>query len=231
MANVLNAPQDESSVDDYIASLDDEQTVRDTRVLIEMQRVSGHRPNLWNVGTIGFDTYHYKYDTGREGDAVPMSFYPRKGKMTVYLLDGTARHSELLARLGKHTTSRVCLYINGLAISSYRSSSKSFETRTITSNRKMGTCIEPSNRVLDACRESSPAVTHQAHSRLLPGDGSVVANKGSTRAVGLDQRQPHDDFRALLDGVDLHSGSPQFLNGRLAFARAGELCCGESGRC
>jgi hypothetical protein len=116
MANVLNGPQDESSVEDYIASLDDEQTVRDTRVLIAMmQRLSGHRPHLWNVGTIGFDTYHYKYDTGREGDAVPMSFYPRKGKLTVYLMDGTARHSELLARLGKYTRSRVCLYIKRLS--------------------------------------------------------------------------------------------------------------------
>jgi hypothetical protein len=116
MSNVLNAPQDESSVEKYIASLDDEQTVRDTRVLIEMmQRVSGHQPSLWNVGTIGFDNYHYKYDTGREGDAVPMSFYPRKGRMTVYLLDGTTRHSELLARLGKHTTTRVCVYIKRLS--------------------------------------------------------------------------------------------------------------------
>ena len=115
MANADGEPQDEDAVEDYIASLDDEQTVRDTRVLIGiMQRVSGHRPKLWNVGTIGFDTYHFTYDSGREGDAVPMSFYPRKGKLTVYLMDGTARHTELLARLGKHTTSRVCLYIKRL---------------------------------------------------------------------------------------------------------------------
>ena len=115
MANADGEPQDEDAVEDYIASLDDEQTVRDTRVLIDiMQRVSGHRPKLWNVGTIGFDTYHFRYDSGREGDAVPMSFYPRKGKLTVYLMDGTARHTELLARLGKHTTSRVCLYIKRL---------------------------------------------------------------------------------------------------------------------
>jgi hypothetical protein len=84
---------------DNNASLDDEQTVKDSRVLTEMmQRVSGHEPKLWNVGTIGFDTYHYKYDSGREGDAAPMSFYPRKGKITVYLMDGTRRHSELLSR-------------------------------------------------------------------------------------------------------------------------------------
>lgn len=58
------------SVDRYIASLDDEQTASDTEALIEVrQRISGHEPTLWNVGTIGFGTYHYLYDSGREGDA------------------------------------------------------------------------------------------------------------------------------------------------------------------
>jgi hypothetical protein len=104
------------SVKDYIASLDDEQTAKDSLTLIEiMQKISGHEPKLWNVATIGFDAYHYKYDSGREGDAQAMGFYPRKDKMTVYLMDGTARHAELLARLGKHTTSRVCVYIKRLS--------------------------------------------------------------------------------------------------------------------
>ena len=108
--------QDDRSVTEYLASLDDEQTANDSHVLIEMmQRISGHAPKLWNVGTIGFDTYHYQYDSGREGDAVPMSFYPRRGKITVYLMDGTARYAELLARLGKHSTSRVCIYIKRLS--------------------------------------------------------------------------------------------------------------------
>ena len=110
------ATQNGRSVENYIASLDDEQTARDSQVLIAMmQRISGHEPKLWNVGTIGFDTYHYKYDSGREGDACPLSFYPRKGKITVYLMDGTARYAELLARLGKHSTSRVCIYIKRLS--------------------------------------------------------------------------------------------------------------------
>jgi hypothetical protein len=108
--------KNDNSVKDYIASLDDEQTVKDCHVLIEMmQRISGHEPKMWNVGTIGFDTYHYKYDSGREGDSPTISFYPRKGKITVYLMDGTVRYSELLARLGKHTTSRVCVYIKRLS--------------------------------------------------------------------------------------------------------------------
>jgi Domain of unknown function (DU1801) len=106
----------DSTVDDYLASIDDEQTVNDSRVLIDiMKRISGNEPTLWNVGTIGFGSYHYRYDSGREGDAQSISFYPRKGKITIYLMDGTARHSELLARLGKHTTSRVCVYIKRLS--------------------------------------------------------------------------------------------------------------------
>jgi len=105
----------EKSVDEYIASLDDEQTVKDARALIDMMRqISGCEPKLWNVGTIGFDSYHYKYDSGREGDNHALGFYPRKGKLTIYLMDGTARHTALLSQLGKHTTSRVCVYVKRL---------------------------------------------------------------------------------------------------------------------
>ena len=108
--------QNDSSVKDYISSLDDEQTVKESQVLIEMmQRISGHQPKLWNVGTIGFDTYHYKYDSGREGDCHMIGFYPRKGKITVYLMDGTLRYAELLTKLGKHTTTGYCVYIKRLS--------------------------------------------------------------------------------------------------------------------
>ncbi len=103
------------SAKDYTASLD-EQTAKDSQVLIElMQRISGQEPKLWNAGTIGFDTYHYKYDSGREGDGHVIGFYPRKGKITVYLMDGTARHADLLAKLGKHTTTGYCVYIKQLS--------------------------------------------------------------------------------------------------------------------
>lgn len=104
------------SVKDYIASLGDEQTVKDGQVLLEMmQRISGQKPKLWNAGTIGFDTYHFKYDSGREGDNFVIGFYPRKGKITVYLMDGTARYAGLLSKLGKHTITGYCLYIKRLS--------------------------------------------------------------------------------------------------------------------
>ncbi len=102
------------SVKEYIASLD-EQTTQDAQVLIEMmQRISGHKPELFGIGTLGFGMYHYKYESGREGDAHTLGFYPRKGKITVYLMDGTKRYAELLPKLGKHTTTGYCIYIKRL---------------------------------------------------------------------------------------------------------------------
>jgi len=103
------------SINDFLNSLD-EQTAKDARILIDiMQRISGQEPKLWNAGTIGFDTYHYKYDSGREGDGHVLGYYPRKGKITIYLMDGTARYADLLATLGKHTTTGYCLYIKRLS--------------------------------------------------------------------------------------------------------------------
>ena len=115
MANKSTAAQKNTSVKKYIASLDD-QTIKESQVLLKMmQRISGHKPKLWNAGTLGFDTYHYKYDSGREGDSIVIGFYPRKGKITIYLMDGTARYSELLTKLGKHTTTGYCVYIKRLS--------------------------------------------------------------------------------------------------------------------
>lgn len=104
------------SVEEIISAIDDEQVARDSRTLVEMmRRISGHEPQIWNVATIGFGTYHYVYETGRQGDGHIIGFYPRKGRITIYLMDGTVRHGELLSRLGKHTSSRVCLYLRRLA--------------------------------------------------------------------------------------------------------------------
>ena len=107
--------QSSTAVEEYLASLDDEQTVADSRALITMmRRITGDEPRVWNVGTIGFGAYHYRYESGREGDNHVLGFYPRKDRLTVYLMDGTARHRESLQGLGKHTSSRVCLYIRRL---------------------------------------------------------------------------------------------------------------------
>ena len=102
-------------VNDYIASLDD-QTEADSRTLLDiMRRITGQEPQLWNVGTIGFGTYHYKYDSGREGDTFVVGFSPRASALTLYGLLGAPGAEELFAKLGPHKAGKGCLYVTTLA--------------------------------------------------------------------------------------------------------------------
>jgi hypothetical protein len=104
------------TVEQYIASLKDESLINDAQTIVEMmQRISGEDPILYGIGTIGFGVYQYEYTSGRKGEAHTLGFYPRKGKITVYLMDGTARYEELLSGLGKHTTTGYCVYIKRLS--------------------------------------------------------------------------------------------------------------------
>lgn len=103
-----------TDVTDYVATLD-EPTAADAQSLITLlQRVTGQEPQLWNDHTIGFGTYHYRYESGREGDAHTIGFYPRTGKLTVYLMDGTTRHAGWLATLGPHSVTGYCIYLKKL---------------------------------------------------------------------------------------------------------------------
>lgn len=104
------------TVEEYIASVDDDGIKKDSQKLVDiMQRISGSEPQLYGIGTVGFGVYKYHYESGRKGEAHTLGFYPRNGKITVYLMDGTARYSELLAKLGKHTTTGYCIYIKQLS--------------------------------------------------------------------------------------------------------------------
>ena len=87
---------------------------RDAAVLVRlMSEVTGESPVL-NGTIVGFGSYHYRYASGREGDAPAAAFAPRKPATVVYLMDGVAAHSEQLAALGAHTTGTGCLYIKYL---------------------------------------------------------------------------------------------------------------------
>jgi hypothetical protein len=72
---------------------------------------------MWNVGTVGWDTYHYKYDSGREGDWFRAGFSPRKDALTLYLISGLGwpDQRDLMSKLGKHKTGKGCLYIKQLS--------------------------------------------------------------------------------------------------------------------
>lgn len=104
------------SIEQYITSIGDAAVIKDARIVMEiMRRVSGQEPILYGIGTIGYGVYKYEYDSGRKGEAHTLGFYPRKNKMTIYLMDGTTRYSELLAKLGKYTITGYCIYIKRLS--------------------------------------------------------------------------------------------------------------------
>ncbi|MGV9001604.1 MAG: DUF1801 domain-containing protein [Candidatus Saccharimonadaceae bacterium] len=104
------------SVNEYITSISDELVKADAKVLLStMQKITGEDPILYGIGTVGFGVYKYEYTSGRKGDAHILSFYPRKGKTTIYLMDGTTRYAKPLSKLGKHTITGYCIYVKKLS--------------------------------------------------------------------------------------------------------------------
>jgi hypothetical protein len=80
-----------------------------------MKQVTKSEPKMWGSSIVGFGTYHYKYESGREGDWFITGFSPRKQNLTLYIMGGFARYDELMKQLGKHKTGKSCLYIKYLA--------------------------------------------------------------------------------------------------------------------
>ncbi|UZK65629.1 DUF1801 domain-containing protein [Sphingomonas sp. M1-B02] len=80
-----------------------------------MERISGEQAAMWGPSIIGFGSYHYRYESGHEGDMARISFSPRKAELVLYITGGFPRHAELMARLGKHRTGKSCLYIKRLS--------------------------------------------------------------------------------------------------------------------
>ena len=104
------------SVSAFLDSCTDEARRTDAKTLAKlMQRVTGNKPAMWGSSIIGFDSYHYTYESGREGDMPIVGFSPRKAANVLYGTIGFHGAEALLAKLGKHTTGKGCLYIKKLA--------------------------------------------------------------------------------------------------------------------
>jgi len=105
-----------ASVEAYIATVADEERRRDCEILASlMTRVTGEPAAMWGDSIVGFGSYHYRYESGREGDAPLVGFSPRKGDISLYVLAGYEGEAALLARLGRHKAGKACLYLRRLA--------------------------------------------------------------------------------------------------------------------
>lgn len=106
----------EVSVTAYIAALPDEGRRADGKALVKMmQSATGEKPKMWGPSIIGFGSYHYVYESGREGDMPIVGFSPRKAATVIYGMRASGDAESLLAKLGKHTTGKGCVYIKKLS--------------------------------------------------------------------------------------------------------------------
>jgi hypothetical protein len=98
----------------FIDKVKNEGKRKDSHELVAlMQDITGEPPKMWGPSIVGFGTYHYVYESGREGDICVTGFSPRSGAIVVYLGPGI-ENDELMSKLGKHKHGKGCLYINKL---------------------------------------------------------------------------------------------------------------------
>jgi Domain of unknown function (DU1801) len=105
----------EASVESYLSAIGDEARRKDCEALAKlMTKATREQPKMWGTSIVGFGSYHYKYESGREGDSCLTGFSSRKGDISVYLASFPGQE-ELLAKLGKHKMGKGCLYLRKLS--------------------------------------------------------------------------------------------------------------------
>jgi len=105
----------ETSVAEYLAAIEDEGRRKDCEALAGLMANATREPAvMWGSSIVGFGSYHYRYESGREGDMCLLGFSSRKGDITLYGLHAAPDHEKLIAELGKHKSGKGCLYIRKL---------------------------------------------------------------------------------------------------------------------
>lgn len=79
------------------------------------REVTGWQPRLWGPSIVGYGSYHYRYESGHEGDSLATGFSPRMKNLVIYIMPGYANYSNILGKLGKHKLGKSCLYVTRLA--------------------------------------------------------------------------------------------------------------------
>ncbi len=103
-------------VQDYLNAIEDPQRKEDCiRIHDMMKEITAREPKMWGTSIVGFGTYHYKYESGREGNMLMTGFSNRKQSITLYILGGLKKREQLLNKLGPYKTGKSCLYIKRLS--------------------------------------------------------------------------------------------------------------------
>ncbi len=112
----LKTRENQQSVAAFLNGIEPAERRKDAKkVLAMMKKLTGTKPKMWGDTMIGFGKYHYKYDSGREGEMLKIGFSPRKTALSLYIMTGFEKHVELMKKLGKYKTGKSCLYIKKLS--------------------------------------------------------------------------------------------------------------------
>lgn len=115
MAKQNKTTENETSVPDFISSIKNEKKRLDfSKITDLMTRETGFEPKMWGTAIVGFGSCHYKYESGREGDMPLTGLAARVNSITLYLSSKFDQREELLAKFGKHKSSKACIYIQKL---------------------------------------------------------------------------------------------------------------------
>lgn len=111
----MRTKQTDQDVAAFLQSIPDAQRREDCKRVAELMRqVTGSDPAMWGASMVGFGRYHYKYESGREGEWFLTGFSPRKNALTLYIMAGFDRYDRLMESLGKYKTGKSCLYVKKL---------------------------------------------------------------------------------------------------------------------
>jgi len=103
------------SVAGFVNSVANDERRKDAKTALALfKKIAGEKPKMWGPSIIGYGSYHYKYESGREGDMCRTGFSPRSSAIVFYVMGGIADKDPLYAKLGKHRLGKACLYINKL---------------------------------------------------------------------------------------------------------------------
>jgi hypothetical protein len=115
MAKANKTVETKASVAGFLKTIKDEKKRKDCSVIIDIiSKATGFEPKMWGTAIVGFGSYHYKYESGREGDAPLAGIAARASSITFYLGAEFTKRDELLAKFGKHKLSGGCIHIQKL---------------------------------------------------------------------------------------------------------------------
>lgn len=186
----LKTQRNNGSVDAYLKkAAGSPEILADCRTLIEiMSKATGAPPQMWGTAIVGFGSFRYRYDNGREIDWMLCGFSPRKTALSLYLFGQFPGYDDLLAKLGKHSCGKSCLYLKRLS-GVHLPTLRKLVTESVKYTKRRGSAdreaAKAEGRAKRAAKKSVPAAKSAKSSKMTP----VAARKTAAKKKKTSARK------------------------------------------